>query len=241
MNPFTYLPDHMRESLKKPIKAYVSTYYNKLSVVFEGIDAEAEQVAEEEFERLGTYFNPDRHDPADFAERAWEYGIEYAMSMNLMRYNVQLMSISTLYQFWEQQVRSFLFEELTRDHTFKIIKGKNKGNILTFKEFCTKGFDEIKEIFQACGRNLESFNSYAKINELRLLANVIKHGDGPSATQLKIVRPDIFNSRIGFNKMDLYKTTLNEVVLEIGNDELRTYGNAILEFWDEIPEYMYFQ
>ena len=184
---------------------------------------------------MGAFFDPDRHDPADFATSAWEYGIEYGMSMYLMQYNVRLMNIATLYQVWEQQIRSFLYEELTRHHRFEISKGK----YLTIKEFCAKGFQDIKDVFKQLDTNFELFISYSKINELRLLANVIKHGDGGSATQLKKLRPDIFDSSSGIDKMELYKTTLNEVVLEVDDGELREYGDALLEFWDEIPERMH--
>ena len=40
-----------------------------------------------------------------------------------MKYNTKLMWISTLYQFWEQQVRKFIYEEVTKTHKFIDKKG----------------------------------------------------------------------------------------------------------------------
>lgn len=149
---------------------------------------------------MGRYFNPDYHDPSDFAEEAWEAGIEHYEGTALMKYNTRLMWISTLYQFWEQQVRKFIYEEVTRTHSFIDKKGKE----ILFKQFCTRGIDDIKEAFLGFDQDLEKLGSWERINELRLLANVIKHGAGWSATQLKLLRPDFFkDSSLNYNLLDL--------------------------------------
>ena len=70
--------------------------------------------------------------------------------------------------------KDFLFEEISRTH--KMYDKKN--NEITFKNFCTRGIDEIKEEFLEFNYNLETLTIWSDIDELRLLANVIKHGDG---------------------------------------------------------------
>ena len=47
------------------------------------------------------------------------------------------------------------------------------------------------------GIDIEKFSSWAKVNELRLLANAVKHADGDSCTELKGLRPDLFVSTHG--------------------------------------------
>lgn len=37
----------------------------------------------------------------------------------------------------------------------------------------------------------------------------------------------------------LYKTTLNDTVLNVDDNEFQTYCEAINQFWDELPERMY--
>ncbi len=44
---------------------------------------------------------------------------------------------------------------------------------------------------------------------------------------------------LNYDLLDLYKTTLNELVLNVGDNEFRGYCEALIEFWDELPERMY--
>ncbi|WP_257985569.1 hypothetical protein [Bacillus sp. V5-8f] len=88
---------------------YIDTYTKRIAPVFDNIEEEAKQIADEHYREMGAYFNPDYHDEGDFAEAAWEKGLEHFEGLSLIRYNTKLMWISTMYQFWEQQVRKFLF------------------------------------------------------------------------------------------------------------------------------------
>ena len=151
-----------------------------------------------------------------------------------IQYNMRLM-ISTLYQFWNSKLENLSWRS---DETHKFID--KKGNDVGFAGFCTRGIDDIKEEFNEFGQDLEKLSSWSKIEELRLLANVIKHGDGWSATKLKQLRPDFFDSGgISTDLLDLYKTTLGERVLNIDDSEYETYCDAITQFWDELPDVLY--
>ena len=196
--------------------------------MFENIEEESEAIAEERYQELGRYFNPDYHDPSDFAEDAWEAGLEHYEGMALMKYNTRLMWISTLYQFWEQQVRRFIYEEVTRTHRFI----DKKGNGVLFKDFCTRGINDIKEEFSGFNQDLEKLRSWTKINELRLLANVIKHGDGWSATQLKGLRPDFFkdnllNVNVNIRMSEKWKITMYKMWLKRLQNPLLNYYLSI--------------
>jgi hypothetical protein len=231
-----YLYDSLRSKYKEPYRLYIDTYTKRIAPVFDNIEEEANQIANEHFRGMGTYFNPDYHDEGDFAEAAWEKGLEHYEGVSLIRYNTKLMWISTMYQFWEQQVRKFLFEEISRTH--KMYDKKN--NEITFKSFCTRGIGEIKETFLEFNYNLESLTIWSDIDELRLLANVIKHGDGQSASQLEQLKPSFFKNQVSnSNLLELYKSTLTEIVLNIDESDFIRYGDALMKFWDELPERMY--
>jgi len=230
-----YLYDSLRSKFKEPYRLYIDTYTKRIALVFDNIEEEASQIADEHFREMGTYF-PEYHDEGDFAEDAWEKGLEHYEGLSLIRYNTKLMWISTMYQFWEQQVRKFLFEEISRTH--KMYDKKN--NEITFKSFCTRGINEIKEAFLKFDYNLETLTIWSDIDELRLLANVIKHGDGQSASQLEQLKPSFFKSQVSnSNLLELYKSTLTEIVLNINESDFLRYGNALIVFWDELPERMY--
>ncbi|KAA8786725.1 hypothetical protein EC604_23130 [Paenibacillus amylolyticus] len=122
------------------------------------------------------------------------------------------MTLATLYQVWEQQVRELSFEEITRHHHFV----DKKGMKLEFKNFCTT-FGEIKNLFLNSDWQPTSVTSWDTINELQLVQNVIKHGDGAAADQLKSIQPGYFKEVNGTLIMDLYNSTLNEIALSIPN------------------------
>ncbi|MEK4117672.1 hypothetical protein NST44_16025 [Paenibacillus sp. FSL W8-0919] len=238
MRPFIYLPPRLKNDFKKEIGLFVTTYIERISPVFSSIDDESQQKAEEYYSEIGCYFDPERDDPAEYAQRAHEFGYEYWAGMMLMQYNTRLMNISTLYQYWEQQLRRFFYSELTRQHRLFDTKGRQ----YEFKNFCTN-ITQIENVLLQCGVDKNSLNSWTKINELRLVQNVIKHGDGKSAEDLEISRPDIFRTVADSETRikDLYLSILNERALDIDDSEFIKYGEALQEFWDELPEHMYLE
>lgn len=228
-----YLSKGLRDELKQQLSLFVSTYIDKIAPVFESIEIVAEEKAEEYFLELVLNFNPYRDDPAAYSEQAMDYGYEYWSGMALMQYNTRLMNIATLYQFWEQQFRKFAYMELTRNNRLLTKE-------IEFKSFCTK-FKHIESLLLKCGVDIYSLVSWKKINELHLLQNVIKHGDGPSAAILEGIRPDFF-IQIGDKKFkDILKTVLNERVLDVDDSELVTYGDALQNFWDELHDHIYLE
>jgi len=176
-----YLDIRVKNQMKNPIEFFAEIYTKRIKHLFTEIEQESKAIANKRYHELGKSFHPDFQDATDLAEAALEAGVEHYEGLALMQYNTKLMWISTLYQFWEQQVRKFVFVEVNRTHRF--IK---KGNEIVFKDFCARGIDDIKEVFKVFNQDLEKLSSWDKLNELRLLANVIKHGDGRSATQLKL-------------------------------------------------------
>jgi len=71
---------------------------------------------------------------------------------------------------------------------------------------------------------------------LCLLCNVIKHGDGDSAKRLRKIKPALFKQEDNIDYMKIYKTTLLEETLNLNEMTLQNYRDALLSFWDEIPE-----
>lgn len=232
-----YLYKKLREKFQRPYDYYLDIYFNKIKVVFENIEEEANEVSQDYYEEMGQYFDPDRTDIDSIVDSAFEKGLEYYEAVSLIRYNNQLMWISTMYQFWEQQVRKFLFDEITHSG---VTLYNEKGCEIEFKNYCTRGINDIKREFADFGQDLEDLESWSDINELRLLANVIKHGDGGSATDLELLRPDFFKSEITENVLlKIHRTVLNEQVLKISDTDFTKYKVALQGFWRELPERLY--
>lgn len=131
-----------------------------------------------------------------------------------------------LCQTWENEFISFVTKEYKQSYKL--------DRVLTYAEamdgIVLKGVDR-SEI-----RGLD------KIRELRLLVNVIKHGDGKSADKLRKRRPDFFqydknepNNRQNDRLVVWDSVLLDAEALNVDEDEFYSYFEAINEFWKAMP------
>ncbi len=109
------------------------------------------------------------------------------------------------------------------------------GGILISNLNITKGLDfgKIKSIYQEYGYDLSSNSHWKKIEELRILVNVIKHGDGHSRRILQEKRPDYIDHT------EPIKNTLNDVELNVWKGDLDNYFLELIKFIEEMPETIY--
>lgn len=222
-----YIPEITRRYLKSEIQPFTEIYFQKLLPVFKNIESEADKLANEFYDN---FMNQPAHDeyidPSSIAEQALNIGIEHYSYLKLGQYNLTASWHATLYQLWEQQSRLFLFREMS--HVDKI----------KFDTFCTN-LSEIKKNYKLYNVEIEQFSCWTRIKELCLLCNVIKHGDGDSAKKLRKIKPDMFKQEGEVDYMGAYKTTLLQETLNITEITLNNYREALLFFWDEIPERNY--
>ena len=224
-----YVTEMTRRYLKSEISNYIEIYFKKLLPVFKDIESDADKYANDFYDNfMSQPAYDDSIDPSSIAEEAREIGIEHYSYLKLGKYSLTATWHATLYQVWEQQSRLFLFREMSRVCNIQ------------FETFCTKlVLIEIKKKFKFHNVDIESFSCWAQIEELRLLCNVIKHGDGKSAEELRKINPALFKQEDDIDYMKTYKTTLLEETLSIDEKTLQNYREALLSFWDEIPERNY--
>ncbi len=79
---------------------------------------------------------------------------------------------------------------------------------------------------------IKNHESFSKIEELRNVANFCKHGAGPSADELRKLRPDYFKE--DFWKGKQYKP-LSGFDLNINIRDIEIYVDAIKEFSEDLP------
>ena len=222
-----YLPETMRRSLKSDISDFVKIYFQKLLPVFKDIESDANKFRDDFYNNfMSQPAHNDSIDPSSIAENAQEEGIDHYLHLKLGKYNLTATWHATLYQLWEQQLRRFLF--------LKMPPVKK----IQFEGFRTK-LSEIKEKFKLHNVDIENFSCWPQINELRLLCNVIKHGDGISAEELRKIKPTLFKQEGDTDYMKIFKTTLLEETLNIDEKTLQNYSEALLSFWDNIPAASY--
>ena len=224
MKPQVYLPHDFRQHFISQIKRFVDIYSLKLKPVFTNIDIEAEEHANHFFKEALKYDYRDYSiELSDIADEAKDRAAKHWDMLNHGRYVLIASWHVALYEAFEQQMRSYLIRELKHDYQFE-------------SRYFFSYLKDFREIFSKYGVNLESIKGLEQIEQLGLLCNVIKHGDGGSAIQLREKRPDLIKTIDDIELLDFYGYSLFEEVLEIGEFTLMEFGNAIVSFWESFPE-----
>jgi hypothetical protein len=196
---------------------------------FTSIENEADAISDKTWERLGEEGGP-YSDPARDAELAENAGLTHYLYMVDARQGLLNLFAVALHHLFEQQQLTVLRQEL-------IPRGENPTEqILKVAEFVKRLRDS--------GIDAETFTSWHELQELRNVANVVKHADGPSANWLRSHRPEIFTppSFRGTEKLFVPNPIrwpfqpLSGQDLYITADNLERYFRAVEKFWREFEE-----
>jgi len=234
-----YLWDGLKARYIRELLDIFTLYDEKIKPVFSDPEGEAEEYKATVWEQFmqrpvaeDSYIEPDH-----FVDSVMEMAYERFELFSLMRYRTRMAWISCLRQVWEQQIYKFLLDESKHPHSIFQLDSKKGGD-----------FNYIKNCYTNFGVDFSTLNNWDKINELRLLVNVIKHGDGTSADTLRNLRPDYFASTSRFFTIspddDLLKyhgASLLDQVLQVSDQDFKEYLDALVDFWKQLPEYMNYQ
>lgn len=227
------LNDSEREKFIGDLTEIKTMFIDRIEPIFADPEQEATDYARKLWSNIihtPCYSEEDVFDPSDYVDSIFEAGGERYILLSLMRYRNICMWIACLCQVWEQQIYSHILHEAFMDGIEYDLKDSKKG------------FSFCKDIFNLHGQPLDKLKSWKKIRELRLLVNVIKHAEGDSATKLKEIRPDFFEKHLSartVNLMDRYHTSLLDETLEIDKEDFVSYYEALVQFWNELPDEMY--
>lgn len=207
-------------------------FFGRIQPIFANAEVEAEAYEKELWDSImsrpcteDTYF-----DPGDYVDAIQEKAVERYDMLRLMHYRNLATWICNLCQVWEQQLYSFVIHEAEQEGL--------KYDPSDIK----RGFAFSKDVFEWHQQPFEKMDSWGKIKELRLLVNVIKHAEGDSEQKLRKLRPDYFTQDVcgtQHDLMSLYHTTLLEPTLMIQEQDFLDYFNALIKFWEDLPERMY--
>lgn len=223
--------------------------YERLKNHTEDVQNEFKEQAENMLK--GNYMS-EYSDYGDYMEEVRDYVYERLDEQFLMHYQFELMSLSNLYQVFEQQLRKWLYEEMTHNENeyinqveFIHVNEKNENAYNTFYgDFgkLTKVFTELKltftDLFDDEELIVES-DIWKTIRECNLLSNTFKHGSGGSADNLYNLYPNYFEKVLSSSTrlMDMYRTTNLERVLNVDKISFEKYSNAMKEFWENMKEH----
>ncbi|MBM7620158.1 hypothetical protein JOC95_002011 [Bacillus tianshenii] len=224
-------------------------FQNTYELLFKSTNTVADEYRKEAEDLFWDLYSEDI-DYSDYMESVEEFTAQRLDEQFLMHYQFELMSLSNLYQVFEQQLRKWLFEEMTNHHNeylnqveFILRDDKNED---TFHEFYGN-FRVINNLLTELAFTFEDFfegeviivksDIWRRIRECNLLSNTYKHGSGKAASALYKIKPEYFKSITNTKLMDMYRTTNLERVLDIEKISFEKYCMAMKEFWEQTREY----
>jgi hypothetical protein len=194
---------------------------------FDDLETEAEQIANDEYARLGRMpAYDDSVDMGDLADVAQDAGIAHYEDFTSLRQGALNPVTAGLFHLWEQQRLQFYRRE--------VLHPLEEDDRKLF------GWKAMNARFVEYGVDVARLSSSKKINELRHVANVIKHTEGPSSDELLALRPDLFVHPLfrkeqggrGHPAGDVRMPLMGDD-LYVTEEDLAVYTNAVQDFWEE--------
>ena len=214
------------------LKAIVQALEKRLlpNLEEEKIELESNKITEEVWERFMSMPATGNEDPADFADRALNAGIAHYTLMYGIRQGMLNLFAAALYHTFEQQVMFF--------HRKNVLDLDEENDS---KKFKLKVFQRrLKEY----GIDIKNFACWSKIDELRLVANTVKHAEGPSSDRLRAIRSEMFiNPLFSQDPFPLqgFDSVFQPLVgdnLYVSLQDIKDYCDHLVQFWEELVDVM---
>lgn len=219
---------YFRSEFVPQLHAIVDTLERRLLRAFEDIEQESEKVSRDTWERFMSMPGTGDEDPADFAEAAEEAGVTHYLLLDGVRQGMLNLFAAALYHAFEQQVMLF--------HRREVLDPSDENNVVLIK------FGEFKSRLLGLGVDVTEFSPWTKVDELRLVANVVKHAEGNAAQKLHAIRPDLFeNPRtagLGLprsSKPTVFQPLVGEDLF-VSLQDIKDYCGSLEMFWQELAD-----
>lgn len=159
------------------------------------------------------------------AEAAQNEGLTHYLLLEMMRRNVILSVAAMMYHHWEKRLA--VWHSTQASLCSEVPAGDGQ-------KFWTANFRKRLNHLHNFGWDVRATDFYQDLDELRLVANTYKHGEGGSMTQLFERRPDLFKDLGG---------TMNKQYdcLDVSERQLQMYSDAIIHVWTEMPEVLVYR
>ncbi|HEX6371816.1 MAG TPA: hypothetical protein VF006_23035 [Longimicrobium sp.] len=201
---------------KQAVLRLRDTVKKRVFPAFDSAMDEAIAIADEELLRLREKYKDDP-DAIITWEEAWEEGRVYLQDIDRLRNALKNMMTAALHHMFEQQLC-----ELWSDLTYETTKDRETAPTLR----------EVVATFRDYGLNCESFETWGTLEELRLVANVVKHGKGRASRELTAHNQKLFP--VDWSFKPFIGRPLEGYGFVVWQWE--KYFEAVAEFWDEMAE-----
>jgi len=204
------------------IETLANALPERLLPAFADINNEANTIQLSHYENLIKAPGDDNIDISDLLAEADVKGIEHFVIMNDLKQGIINMLAMSLYHLYEQQMIE-LYKGITNARL-----AKKAPNVIDVQ-------NELKN------RYIDTFlfDSYSDIEELRLVANTVKHAEGGSAKQLYALRPELFvpsiiRDMVGVKGHRNVRSPLFGDGFYLTQSDINNYKYALISFWKEL-------
>lgn len=263
-----YFNPYIKESYTRIYDVLLDTYNRTYDAMYKKLKENPGEIADLYLKEangiIPNNYDHEYDDGSEYYEQIENYMVDRMREQSLMHYQFVLMSLSNLYQIFEQQLRKWLFEEMTHHHNEYI----NQIEFTLYNE--EKDYGEFYSQFGALRNLLQEMkltftmptkennewddwfglsedvrseipivetDIWKTIRECNLISNTFKHGSGTSAMRLHKIHPEYFEKVSDTKLMNLYRTTNMEEVLSVDKINFEKYTTAMKTFWEQMKEY----
>lgn len=175
-----------------------------------------------------------RDESASYADWAEEKGLETYLGITRMRQAAANLSAAMLWHLLVQQMLLFYMRQVLKVHEEQEVREepKTRGQLFKLREF--------HQQLDAGGCPMKVLPSWPKVDELRLVANAVKHGLGQSLDVLFEIRPDLLTlPESGTLSLPLVQSLAwvekpaGGDDIYVGDADLAAYFDAATSLWQE--------
>ncbi len=210
----------VNRSFVPDLHAYCDILLHRIAPVFDDVEGEQQRAAEAFMSAAAAWYEDDQSSAAD---AAYEHAQEVALQLIGMRAVFLATGVSGLFHLFEKQLYRHINKELQDWLDTPITHWGDLAKLLP-------AFDRKWGQDPPCQNLINAFHDN-DLQELNLVANVIKHGDnGPSYKRLvKSGARVVDKSRI--DNLSAGPYSFLKASVSVCKDDVERYRDAVLRFW----------
>jgi hypothetical protein len=221
---------HFRSVFVTQIEVFARAVRVRLLPTFDAIEREAQEIAEAEYRRIGELPGGTwSGDMADADEYAHQEALGHYEAMTDVQQSLMNLVAAALFHLVEQQRLLF--------HRKQVLHPRDENDRSKFGE------GTMRKLLKEAGVDLADLPSWPKLQEMRLLANTVKHGEGRSADELRAVRPDLLTHPMFRGSGDRLDIPARSIRTPLGGDgvyvtpaDLDAFAEVAVSFWNEFAD-----
>lgn len=210
----------------------ISNFIEEIDYVYDVYKSKIKNIfdsPENEAKKYGIYLNENTsslnsHSPDECLMEIESKMQQRYFQVKNMKYRNLINYINLTYKMYDQFLIAFVKQKIDFIITDKkLLKGINVNKI------------DYKNFFLQFDFDITKLDGYYKIDEMRELQNVFKHGYGRAMNNLKKLRPDFFEESEEMSSLNMFNNTIIDDTLNIKECDYEEYINAIKKVLRQFP------